>query len=290
MAPFPKFKESDSLLGTINEDRKCYDVTYYDLDLKIDPEKKLVGGLVKIHFRSVLPVKQMQIDLAENMMIDSILDNNDQKLTYTRKHRAALVKMKNYVMIGNQSFIKVYYHGKPQIAKRPPWKGGMVWKKKAGKWFCGVACEDDGASIWWPCKDHIKDKPDSIQARYTIPEGYTCVANGRLVMHEKLFNGFERFTWRTAYPIQPYNVSFYIGDFEHFEINYQNEGSRLKKLDFYVLKENLDKAKLHFQQAVKILKVYEELFGPYPWWKDGYKLVESPYEGAPNGNCLWPWL
>lgn len=285
-AKFPKFTEKDTLLGTLNENRKCFDVTYYDLDLKIDPANKTVDGSVKIHFHADLPVRKMQIDLAENMVIDSILDNNGQKLEFTRKHRAVTIKMKNYIMIGGDSHIKVMYHGKPQKAKRPPWKGGLVWKKKKGKWLCGVACEDDGASIWWPCKDHIKDKPDSVQARYTIPEGYMCVANGRLLAHEKLFNGFERFTWRTSYPIQTYNVSFYIGDFEHFQIPYSNENSKLKELDFYVLKENVSKAKSHFTQAVKILKVYEELFGSYPWWKDGYKLVESPYEGMEHQTAI----
>lgn len=285
-AKFPKFTQKDSLLGTLNENRKCFDVTYYDLDLKIDPAKKTVGGSVKIHFHAVLPVRKMQVDLAENMVIDSILDNNGQKLEYDRKYRAVTIKMKNYIMIGSDSYIKVIYHGQPQKAKRPPWKGGLVWKKKDGKWFCGVACEDDGASIWWPCKDHIKDKPDSLQARFTIPEGHTCVSNGRLLAHEKLFNGFERFTWRTSYPIQTYNFSFYIGDYEHFQIGYDNKNSKLKTLDFYVLKDNVIKAKDHFKQAVQVLKVYEELFGPYPWSKDGYKLVESPYEGMEHQTAI----
>ncbi|MBD3636554.1 MAG: M1 family metallopeptidase [Crocinitomicaceae bacterium] len=280
------FKEKDSLLGYLNEYRKNYDVTYYDLDLKIEPSKKIISGEVQIYFDAVVPVKKMQIDLAERLKIDSILDNNGQRLSYSRNYTAVTVNLKNTIMISGSSKITVYYHGKPQVARKPPWKGGVVWKKKEGKWFCGVACEDDGANIWWPCKDHIKDKADSIKVRYTIPQGHTCVGNGRLVAHEKTFDGFERFTWKTSYPINNYNLSFYIGDYEHFQIDYEHKDSKLKKLDFYVRKENLTQAKTHFQQAVKILNIYEDFFGPYPWWKDGYKLVESPYEGMEHQTAI----
>lgn len=286
VASWPKFTKADSLHGTLHENRMCYDVTYYDCDFKIDPSKKNVAGSVKLFFDAKLPVRRMQIDLAEKMEIDSILDNNGQKLAFSREFRAVTIKMKNLVMIGGKSMIHIFFHGRPKVASNPPWKGGMVWKKKKGKWFCGVACEDDGASIWWPCKDHIKDKPDSIQVRYTIPEGHMCVANGKLIAHQKTFDGWEKFTWRTSYPINIYNVSFYIGDYEQFEIPYSNSGSKLKAITAYVLKENLDRARKHFQQAIDILKIYESLFGPYPWHRDGYKLVESPYEGMEHQTAI----
>ncbi|UKN00113.1 M1 family metallopeptidase [Paracrocinitomix mangrovi] len=283
---FPKFKEKDSLLGNLNEYRKNYDVTFYDLNLHINPDKKAISGSVKTYFRAVFPIRKMQIDLSDKFEIDSIKDEFGNKLKFERNHTAVLVKMKETVLISSHSMIEVFYHGKPDKARRPPWEGGLVWKKKNGKHFCGVSCEDNGSSIWWPGKDHISDKPDSIRAKYTVPKGYTCVGNGKLVEHQRTFDGFEKFTWKTSYPINHYNISFYLGMYEHFQLEYDNPSSKLDKLDFYVRSENVAKAKLHFRQAVKILKVYEEVFGPYPWWKDGYKLVESPYEGMEHQTAI----
>lgn len=283
---YPTFKRADTLMGTLGLDRISYDVKYYELDLKIEPDQKLISGEVKIHFRAVFPLKKMQVDLDERFEIISIKDNNDQNLEYVRNGRVILVKMKNMISIGNESLIKINYRGIPQKAKKPPWEGGLVWNKQKGNYFCGVSCEDDGASIWWPCKDHISDKPDSVIMRYTVPSGYVCVANGKLIQHQKTFDGFEKYTWRTSYPINHYNITFYLGKYEHFSLPYSNDGSALKKLDFYVLSENVSKAKLHFQQAIPIMKAFENIFGAYPWPKDGYKLVESPYEGMEHQSAI----
>lgn len=286
VAKFPKFTEEDSLLGTLSRNRDCYDVKYYDMDLKIDPQKKMVSGKVVMHFEAKFGIHKMQIDLDPKLDIHSITNEFGDTLEFERKYRAVTLRTKRLIPIGSKSKITIHYSGKPKVAAKPPWKGGLVWDKKDGKWFCGVSCEDDGSSIWWPGKDHISDKPDSIEVTYTIPEGHQCIGNGRLVQHQKTFDGWEKFTWRTSYPINHYNITFYIGDFKHFQIDYNNPGSKLKKLDFYVRPENLNEAKEHFKQSVRILQVYEELFGPYPWWKDGYKLVESPYEGMEHQSAI----
>jgi aminopeptidase N len=284
-AGFPKAKEKDSLLGYLNEDRSCFDVTFYDLDLKIDPEKKKIEGAVDIHFDCLRDMSIMQVDLDKRLRIKRILDKKGQELSFKRIHRAVKVELNEEMKMGDEGKIVVEYEGKPKTALRPPWMGGLVWKKKKGKYFCGVACEDDGASIWWPCKDHISDKADSVQATYHIPKGYTCVANGRLI-EQRDGDTYDSFTWRTSYPINNYNVSFYIGDYRHFTIPYSNPGSGLKQLDFYVRPEHLEVGKKHFQQSVNILKVYEEYFGPYPWSKDGYKLIDSPYEGMEHQTAI----
>ena len=186
---------------------------------------------------------------------------------------------------GERIQVGVWYGGKPQTAKKPPWKGGFVFKRKKGSPFCGVACEDDGAHIWWPLKDHISDKPDSIKTSFKVPTGLQCISNGRLVSEEDMGDGWTKFTWATSYPINPYNVTFYIGDYEKFSLPYEGKYDPFN-MDFYVLPHNLEKAKEHFKQARNIIYVYEDLFGPYPWPKDGYKLVESPYEGMEHQSAI----
>lgn len=286
LGKYPAFTEKDSLLGFLNEYRSNFDVTYYELDLKIEPDKKMISGSVKIHFTAIKTVKIMQIDLDPRLTITSIKDNNNQELAYTRKETAVLIDMKNEIRPAGESMIIVSYGGKPKVAPKPPWRGGLIWDKKNGSHFCGVSCEDDGSSIWWPSKDHISDKPDSAQMRFTVPNGYMCISNGRLIEHHKTFEGLEKFTWRTSYPINHYNITFYLGKYKHFTLPYENENSKLRDLDFYVREENEYIAQTHFKQAVEILEVYEDLFGMYPWWKDGYKLIESPYEGMEHQTAI----
>jgi len=196
-----------------------------------------------------------------------------------------LVDLVGRIRKNEMARITVFYEGQPQKAARPPWDGGFVWKKdKDGNPWIGVACELDGASLWWPVKDHLSDEPDSLQINVTIPEGFFCVSNGKLQQRIKE-NGRETFVWKTLYPINTYNATIYIGNFKHFTLPYKKQDSILN-LDFYVLTYNLDKAKSHFQQASEIIRFYEMRFGDYPWWNEGYKLVESPYKGMENQTAI----
>ncbi|MBN2762176.1 MAG: M1 family metallopeptidase, partial [Bacteroidales bacterium] len=178
-----------------------------------------------------------------------------------------------------------HYEGQPVIATKPPWEGGFVWKKdKDKKPWIGVACELAGASLWWPLKDHISDEPDSVQLTVSTPQGLFCVSNGILSDHISEDNR-EIFTWKTRYPINTYNVTLYIGNYRHFQLPYLKDDT-VYQLDFYVLPYNLEKAQTHFQQVIDIIRFYESAFGEYPWWDEGYKLVESPYEGMEHQTAI----
>jgi len=181
--------------------------------------------------------------------------------------------------------ITAFYHGKPQIANRPPWEGGFVWEKdKNGKPLIGVACEVNGASLWWPVKDHLSDEPDSMKMSFTVPKGLLCVSNGQLIDSVSI-GSKTKFTWKVSYPINSYDATFYIGDYRHFSIPYKGLDTTFN-LDFYVLPYNLDTARTHFRQAADMLHFYESIYGSYPWPKDGYKLVESSYEGMEHQTAI----
>lgn len=281
---YPKFSKEDTLRGKNTTERSCYDVQYYELTFEPGPETKRVKGNSAIHFLVTKPSKIIQIDLAPELKIERITERGNE-LVYNRVHRAVYITFDHELKPGEKRIVEVSYSGKPHIAKRPPWEGGLVWKKdKNKKPWLGVACEDDGGSIWWPLKDQILDEPDSVGVNVVTPKGLTGVSNGRLIGRE-LKGEKEVFKWRTSYPVNTYNITFYIGDFEKITLPYTREDSTYE-LEFYVLPYSKEKAKKHFEQTIGMLHFFEKAFGEYPWWKDGYKLVESPYEGMEHQTAI----
>lgn len=280
----PKFTLRDSLVGYNGPLRNCFDVRHYDIHLRLDPKQKNISGYVTTHFDLVKESKRIQLDLDEQMVIDSIKQDK-KKLAFTRKYTAIFIDLLSET---KQQSITVYYHGKPLEAKRPPWEGGFVWKRdKNKKPFAGVACEGNGAKAWLPIKTYLGDEPDSVSMYFTAPGDLMVVSNGNLVSVEELKSSNEKtFHWRTSYSVNPYDITFYLGDYRLIEESYTCLDGQEMMLNYYVLPENVEKAKEHFKQAPKILKVYEQLFGTYPWPKDGYKLVESPYEGMEHQTAI----
>lgn len=283
-ANYPDFKEKDYLLGTLSPLRTCFDVFFYELAVDIDDEKKFISGEVDIHFNAVENMQNFQLDLYENMQIQSILYLN-APLKFTRKHDAVFVELPEVLQKGSKAVVSIQYSGKPMASKLPPWEGGFVWEKDTddNPWL-GVVCEGDGASMWWPLKDHISDEPDSMLQHFTVPEGLMCVSNGVLINRQKSANK-ETFSWKTLYPINSYNATFYVGNYVHFSDVYAR-GVNQFPLDYYVLPENAAKAKVHFKEVHNVIEFYEKVFGPYPWHKENFKLVESPYEGMEHQSAI----
>jgi aminopeptidase N len=284
--PDTAFTRADSLRGSLSPERICYDVTYYHLDVRIDPADSSVHGSNDVVFRVVTPFRRMQLDLFENMKIEGIsLDGKGSTLRYTRERDAFFVEFDDELQAGMTHTLRVRYGGQPQVARRPPWQGGFIWErdKQGGPWVA-VTCQGTGASLWWPTKDHQADEPDSMLISVTVPPGLEDVSNGRLRSTEKLPDGWTRFHWFVSYPINTYNVTVNIGKFAHFSEVY--DGSGPLTLDYYVLPENLEKAKTHFAQVKPMMSCFERCFGPYPFYRDGYKLVECSHTGMEHQSAV----
>ena len=281
----PKFTNERILLGELTTYRSCFDVSYYDLSLDINPEEKSLNGIVEIHAKALEDFDTIQIDLHKNFDVTQLIEvDNNIPLNFHRRERAIFIQIhKNK----NEVFkLKIRYNGKPKVAKKPPWKGGFVWKKDDnGNHWDGVACESIGASIWWPLKDHTSDEPDSMRLHYTVPKGLMAIGNGSF---EGKINALNKTTynWFISYPINTYNVSIYIGKFKKIEDEYIGINGKSLSISHYVLEKNYEKAKLHFKQLHPQLALYEKRFGEYPWYKDGFKLVESPYEGMEHQTAI----
>ena len=280
-----KYTLADTLRGSLRPARTCYDVTFYHLDILVDIQKQRISGSNDIHFLVTEQTSEMQIDLYENMDIQSIqLDT--VALNYRRIANAVFIETPLFTP-GEKGVLKIFYEGSPRVAQNPPWDGGFVWEKDSnGHPWVGVACEGAGASLWWPNKDHLSDEPDSMRIDVTIPNELVCVSNGALRSIQELDNNLRKFSWHVQYPINNYNVSINVADYVHFSDTYYAQDGDSLDLDYYVLRENLEKAKKHFKQTPGVLEAFEYYFGKFPFWNDGFCLVETPYLGMEHQSAI----
>lgn len=279
------YTRKDSLRGSLRHERTCFDVHYYDLNISVDLEKHFIKGKNTVYYTLKDSTTRLQFDLFQNMQIDGIMDEKGYKLEFKRVEDAVFVNLHTEQSKGQQSSITINYSGNPIEAKSPPWDGGFIWKKdKQGNHWVGVACEGIGASLWWPNKDHLSDEPDSMQISVNVPEEYMAVCNGNL-KSEIPDKGRKTWTWKINYPINNYNVTLNIARYVHFKDTYQGVEGNFD-LDYYVLPDNLDKAKIHFKQVKPMFDCYEKLLGPYPFPKDGFALVETPYLGMEHQGAI----
>ena len=281
------FKPSrkDSLRGGERIERSCYDVHYYDLWVDLDFQTQSILGKNEIFFELREKSSRIQVDLFENMILDSIVMNG-AKLNYTRDFDAVFISLPLETPLGNHSLL-VYYNGKPQIARMPPWDGGFTWAKdKDGQPWLGVSCQGTGASLWWPTKEVYSDEPDSMRIHCTVPSDLYAVCNG--VEEAKTISQENRTTynWKVSYPINNYNVTLNVAKYVHFDDLYITADGDSLALDYYVLPSSLAEAKKQFEQVKPMLKCYEEYLGPYPFIRDGFALVETPYLGMEHQGAI----
>jgi aminopeptidase N len=281
----PVFTRQDSLRGSITPERAWWDLTYYHLDISVNPSDSTINGTNTIMYRVLKPYKKMQIDLQQPMKLTSATINGKQ-LRFTREGNVFWIEMADKQEIGRIYTLVLAYGGKPIVSRRPPWEGGIAWKKDSkGLPFIASAVQGDGASIWWPCKDHMYDEPDSMLISVNVPGNLMDVSNGRLRSVDNKKNGTKTFHWFVDNPINNYGVNINIGDYTHFSEKFSGEKGILD-CDYYVLKEDLQKAKVQFKQAPMMLKAFEYWFGPYPFYEDSYKLVEAPYLGMEHQSSV----
>ena len=276
------FSRKDSLQGSLRFERTCFDVLHYELNLTVHPDQKKIEGSNQIKFKVVENTQKIQIDLFENMPIDSIVWNQ-QQLHYKREFDAVFIYFPNELHTNQIENIHFYYHGNPIVAKNAPWDGGFVWSTdKNGKPFIGVAVQGTGSSLWFPVKDHQSDEPDEgARLRIAVPNGLMNVSNGRFLGSKPLENNYTRWDWEVKMPINNYDITLNIADYVLIADNVSN-------LDvlYYVLRDNEEKARKHFEEVLPMMDCFQEKFGIYPFAKDGYKLVETPYLGMEHQSAV----
>ncbi len=283
----PVFTHADTLRGSNTPQRAWWDATFYDLHVKVNPADSSITGYNAITYRVLkpAPTREIQIDLQMPLVVDSIVQDG-LELSARRDGNAFFVTLISPQKIGTRKTISVYYHGKPTVATRAPWDGGFVWARDslARDWVV-TANEGLGASVWWPNKDIYSDEPDSQRVAITVPDSLFDVSNGRLRGTTPHTDGTTTYEWFVRNPINNYDIAVNAGHYTHFNDVYQGEKGRLT-LDFYPLDYHLDTAQKQFQQVKPMLQCFENWFGPYPWYEDGYKLVETPHLGMEHQSAV----
>ena len=269
---------ADILRGEYGQYRANNDLLSYDLDIRVDPDKKLIGGKNTIRFRMLNDDNRIQLDLFANLNVDKIVFGSTE-LKYTREINTVFVDFPATLKKNSVHSIDFHYSGFPRETGR---FGGISFKKdSAGRDWITTACQGIGASIWWPNKDQQQDEVENMRLRVAIPSSLTDVSNGRFVGKTDLGDGFTRYEWSINYPINNYCVSLNIGKYEHFSDKLGD-----LTMDFYCLPENLEKAKRQFAQAKPMIEAFQKYFGEYPFKKDGYKLIEVPYSGMEHQSAV----
>ncbi len=281
----PRYTRSDSLRGALRSQRTCFDVYYYDLTVRILPRSKSITGSNEIWFRGVHSSREIQLDLFEQYIIESITMDGEE-LTFKREYNAVFIQLPWEIVPGKEYKITVEYSGKPEVARDPPWFGGFVWArdKRMNRWV-SVVCEHLGASSWWPNKDHLSDRSDSMGIHIEVPRKYNAVSNGQLRSIEESEDNYERYNWFVSYPINNYNVTFYMGKYDEFYDSMFYNNDTLLAL-YYVMPYNREKAEKHFLQARDVVNFYNEAFGPFPFWNDHFRMVEASYEGMEHQTAI----
>jgi aminopeptidase N len=287
-----EYTRQDTLRGTITPERAWWNVLRYDIQVTPDYGNKTIQGKNLITIQVLKPENKLQIDLQEPMIIDSIFLVKDilaaerRNLTFVKDGNAWFVTMPA-LEANTKPVLEVNYHGKPREAIRPPWDGGWIWTKdKLGRPWMSVACQGLGASVWYPCKDHQSDEPDNgASLSITVPDTLVAVGNGRLTAKTLHDNGTATYTWQVKNPINNYDIIPYIGKYVTWHEDFAGEKGKLD-CDYWVLDYDLEKAKSQFTQAPKMLKCFEYWFGPYPFYEDGYKLVQAPHLGMEHQSAV----
>jgi aminopeptidase N len=284
----PGFTRQDTLRGMLNKNRSWWDVVHYDLKIKPDIEKFSISGSNVITFRVIeKAAKWMQIDLQEPMQITRImLDLKPVK--FYRDGNVWYVEITKSKQLKLQSLhrLEISFHGVPKPALQAPWDGGIVWNKdkKNNPWI-GTACQGLGASSWWPCKDHQSDKSDSATMHISVPDTLINVSNGRLKNTIKNNDNTNTWIWHISKPISTYNLTMNIGKYVHWQDTLNGKNGILT-LDYYILEDDLEKAKFQFKQTKPMLSAFEYWFGAYPFYEDGYKLIHTSYVGMEHQSAI----
>jgi len=278
------FTRADTLRGSITPERAWWDVTFYDLHVRLDPSDSTVRGRNAITYRITGKSREMQIDLQEPLRVDSVMQAG-HRLQFRREGNTFFVRPSGRQRVGETGTVVVFYGGRPKVAQNPPWDGGLIWARgPGGEPWISVACQELGASVWWPNKDTQADEPDSQRVALTVPDSLQALANGRLRGVEWGPEG-TTYEWFVSAPINNYVVSAYVGRYAQMNETFMGERGPLT-LTLWPLAVNLERARAQFTQVQPVLRCFEHWFGPYPWYRDGYQLIEAPHLGMEHQSAV----
>lgn len=277
--------------GKLSQEQKCYDVKFYDINLEVDIAEKAIAGYTIIKSKAVNNFDKIYFDLDTTFVVSDVflveISGKEKPLNYIHKEGKIWISFNTTINQNDDFSIKIVYAGIPRVAKRPPWDDGFIWAKtKDNKDWVTLTCQGGGADIWFPCKDHPSDEPDSASINFTVPKDLICISSGRLRSSKENDNGTKTWHWFSSTPINNYNIMLYLGPYIPLDYDYTSITGEKFPFTVWVLPESLEKAKAHAPQFLLHMKINEELVGPYPFRIDKYAVVETPHLGMEHQTAI----
>ena len=277
--------------GILNEEQAAYDVKFYDLSLSIDPDSKTIAGNLTAEVEILNDLETLVLDLHDQYNIDSVMikknDKDLQKADYTKNSGKLNISIPENSITGDNISCTVYYDGAPVVSSSPPWMAGFVWNKTpSNDHWVGVACQYEGGDLWWPCKDHPSDEPDSMALHFTVPDPYICASNGKLLSTVNNDDNTITYNWHVSTPINNYNVTLYIADFKLIEDEYISVSGDTIPFKFWILPEDYEKALNNMDMFKKEFDFLESVCGPFPFYMDKHGWAHSPYWGMEHQTII----
>lgn len=267
--------------SVLSENQAKYDITFYDLNLEVHAQEQAISGFTAIKLKALADsLDRIELDLIDNFDVTAISDGHSKALDYEHNDDKLWIDLNRFINKDELINLKIEYNGHPIEALLPPWIGGFNWSTdSSGAHWIGVSCQGEGGKIWFPCKDHLSDKPDSVAINITVPESYYCASNGILRDVTKPAVGFRKYHWITRYPINNYNINISIGKYDIVENKYICKDGSVMPVYFYVLPQSREGAVEHLEMAIDMLYTYRKFYGEYPFTNEKFAIVQTDYLG-----------
>ena len=259
-----------------NQTYADYDLVYQRMNWQIDPAVKFIRGSVTSYFKSrVQQLSSVEFDLRSGMVVDSVLQSQKQ-VAFTHINDKLAIQIRSLALNATDS-IQVFYHGEPE--PEISGFGAFEVNEHAGVPAMWTLSEPYGAMEWWPCKQSLADKIDSIDIIVTTPESYRTASNGVLVA-ETTDKGLRKMHWKHRHPIATYLVAIAATNYAAYSDWLDLEdGSKIEILN-YVYPENLEQAKTETPVTAGIIALYNRLIGEYPFANEKYGHAQFGWRGG----------
>ncbi len=273
--------------GPLTPEQAAFDVTHYLIDLTVDPAARRLAGSVTVTADLVAPTRRIALDLDTLLTVDAVSDSRGRALAWQREGGRILIDFGAELAAAEEIHVTIGYSGQPRVAPMAPWDGGFVWATtQSGAPWIATAVQGEGSDVWWPSKDHVSDKPDSLTTRIRVPEPLVVASNGRLREVEEHADGTRTFHHFVSTPISAYNVALNIAPYERIESELQSVAGEAVPVTFYALPESTEQARAFLPEVVEHLEFYEELLGPYPFRAEGYAVAQTPHLGMEHQTVI----
>lgn len=270
--------------GELDAAQAAFDVLHYGLELEVEPETRSIRGALTVRARMLERVDQLVLDLDAALKVSGVR-SGEVRLSHTQKDNRIFIEL-GPLGDAEEIEVTVAYAGRPRVAPRPPWDGGFTWAETpSGEPWIATSCQGEGADVWWPCKDHPSDEPDSMDLRITVPKGLVVATNGkRMEVQTKGNKTISR--WHVSTPVNNYGIALNIAPYVELTTDYRSVAGVMIPVTFWVLPEHEEEGEAILPEFLEHLRFFEELLGPYPFRADKYGIAETPHLGMEHQTII----